>query len=383
MKSFLFFLCLIISSLVFSQSAKKLNKQLLAEFALEQQKQDSALAIFTETKREFDSISILTTQKIDLLADKERIARSPYLELFELTNLLKQLGTDPNTLIPIDSKITDLPDYRRSFLPIKELVKRDVTFEKVSSRLYLEMFKRKEQNKMLTEKLNEYRIHTVSNGDKHRELEGINKKLNAFSPRVDSLIDLYQRLGEQLIVQKSKLENKLYELQANYIQKGPKGFSEAYQRIFLDGSPQNQEATPYVGHIIRQEGAQDVFPIDKPDSGSIKSNPVVPTFYEFVDEPAQFPGGNSAMLKYLGENIHYPEIASELGISASKLFVRFRVSDQGVISDIKVIKGVANCPECDAEYIRVIKAMPNWIPGKIDGKAVNSVLSLPIQIHLN
>ncbi|WP_341903113.1 energy transducer TonB [Fluviicola taffensis] len=104
--------------------------------------------------------------------------------------------------------------------------------------------------------------------------------------------------------------------------------------------------------------------------------------YDFVDEPADFPGGRAALLKYLSENIRYPQVAQEMGIQG-KCYLTFVVSENGYISNVKLKKGVTDCPECDAEAIRVVKGMPKWAPGKNNGKAVNSVFSLPVTFKLN
>jgi protein TonB len=64
-------------------------------------------------------------------------------------------------------------------------------------------------------------------------------------------------------------------------------------------------------------------------------------------------------------------------------YLKFVVSENGYISNVTVIRGVQDCPECDAEAIRVIKSMPNWKPGKINGKAVASKFTLPVQYKLN
>ncbi|MDR0801333.1 energy transducer TonB [Fluviicola sp.] len=104
--------------------------------------------------------------------------------------------------------------------------------------------------------------------------------------------------------------------------------------------------------------------------------------YDIVDENADFPGGRAALLKYLSENIKYPQTAVEMGIQG-KSYLQFVVSENGFISNVKVKKGVTDCPECDQEAIRVIKGMPKWTPGKVNGKAVNSTFSLPVSFKLN
>jgi protein TonB len=104
--------------------------------------------------------------------------------------------------------------------------------------------------------------------------------------------------------------------------------------------------------------------------------------YDIVDEPAEPNGGMAALKKYLAENIKYPQTAVEMGLEG-KCYLQFVVSENGYISNVKVKKGVTDCPECDQEAIRVVKAMPKWTPGKINGKAVNSTFSLPVSFKLN
>lgn len=104
--------------------------------------------------------------------------------------------------------------------------------------------------------------------------------------------------------------------------------------------------------------------------------------YDIVDEAADFPGGRAALLKYLSENIKYPQTAVEMGLQG-KCYLQFVVSENGFISNVKVKKGVTDCPECDQEAIRVVKGMPKWAPGKVNGKAVNSTFSLPVSFKLN
>jgi protein TonB len=104
--------------------------------------------------------------------------------------------------------------------------------------------------------------------------------------------------------------------------------------------------------------------------------------YDVVDEPAEFPGGMGAVKAYLANNIKYPQTAVDMSIEG-KCYLKFVVSENGYISNVTVIRGVQDCPECDAEAIRVIKSMPNWKPGKINGKAVASKFTLPVQYKLN
>ena len=118
----------------------------------------------------------------------------------------------------------------------------------------------------------------------------------------------------------------------------------------------------------------------KPKEEPIKKEE--PVIYEIVDENAEPPGGMAALKRYLAENIQYPQTAVEMGLEG-KCYLQFVVSENGYISNVKVKKGVQDCPECDKEAIRVLKGMPKWTPGKINGKAVNSTFSLPVSFKLS
>lgn len=95
--------------------------------------------------------------------------------------------------------------------------------------------------------------------------------------------------------------------------------------------------------------------------------------------PAQFLGGDVELMKYLNEKIRYPQIAAENGIEGRSV-VRFVVSIDGTISDVKIIK--SSDPSLDKEALRVVKSMPKWIPGKVEGKNVNSYFTLPVTFRL-
>ena len=84
-----------------------------------------------------------------------------------------------------------------------------------------------------------------------------------------------------------------------------------------------------------------------------------------VEEMPMFPGGDAALLKYIGENTVYPEVAKENNIQG-RVIVRFCVTAKGGVSQVSVLKGVD--PELDAEAIRVVNTLPPFKPGKQGGK---------------
>lgn len=101
----------------------------------------------------------------------------------------------------------------------------------------------------------------------------------------------------------------------------------------------------------------------------------------FVSEEASFPGGTAQMMKYLSQNIKYPEVAIQAGIQG-KVTLRFVVGKDGSIENVTVARGVPGCPECDKEAIRVVKSMPKWKAAKNDGKVVKSYFNLPVTFKL-
>ena len=98
-----------------------------------------------------------------------------------------------------------------------------------------------------------------------------------------------------------------------------------------------------------------------------------------VDRQPEFPGGMEAMVSFLKENIRYPEQAKNDGVQG-RVMVQFVVKADGSLSDVQVRRGIS--AECDAEALRVVKAMPNWTPGTLNGKAVPVTFVLPIQFTL-
>jgi len=101
--------------------------------------------------------------------------------------------------------------------------------------------------------------------------------------------------------------------------------------------------------------------------------------FDVVEVMPQYPGGPIAMLKYLMENIKYPEQAMKEGIQG-RVTVRFIVEKDGSISDVKPVLSVH--PLLNKEAVRVVKSMPKWSPGKHNGKPVRVRFNLPVMFKL-
>ena len=101
--------------------------------------------------------------------------------------------------------------------------------------------------------------------------------------------------------------------------------------------------------------------------------------FDIVEQMPEYPGGQAALFEYLSKNIKYPADAEKKKVEG-KVFVTFVVDTDGKITDVSLMRKVF--PSLDAEAIRVISAMPNWIPGKQKGQVVRVKYTVPIMFRL-
>jgi TonB family protein len=102
--------------------------------------------------------------------------------------------------------------------------------------------------------------------------------------------------------------------------------------------------------------------------------------FQKVDVMPEFPGGDAALLKYVAETIVYPKEAKEKGIQG-RVITRFMVKTDGSVSDVSIEKGVN--PALDNEALRVVKTLPKFTPGELNGKKVPVWYMIPISFALN
>ena len=104
-----------------------------------------------------------------------------------------------------------------------------------------------------------------------------------------------------------------------------------------------------------------------------------PTEFLVVEEMPEFPGGQAAMLKYIGKHLRYPASAQAKGVSGI-VYVSFIISPEGQVTKVEVLKGIDTA--CDQEAARVISKMPQWKPGRQSGRNVPVRYSLPIRFAM-
>ncbi len=104
------------------------------------------------------------------------------------------------------------------------------------------------------------------------------------------------------------------------------------------------------------------------------------TVYQIVEQMPQYTGGEEAMMKYVAENIKYPQAAKDKNIGG-RVFVSFVIEKDGSVNEVKVMRGIGG--GCDEEAVRVIKGMPKWKPGIQKGKPVRVSYMMPINFKLD
>lgn len=107
--------------------------------------------------------------------------------------------------------------------------------------------------------------------------------------------------------------------------------------------------------------------------------PEVEKVFDVVEQMPSFPGGPSALMEWLSNNVKYPVVAQENNVQG-RVVVSFVVERDGSITDVKVVRGVD--PSLDKEASRVVRAMPRWIPGKQNGSAVRVKYNVPVAFRL-
>lgn len=113
--------------------------------------------------------------------------------------------------------------------------------------------------------------------------------------------------------------------------------------------------------------------------GSFEAKPDINGVYDIVEQMPMFPGGDRKLMEYLASSIQYPLECKESCIQG-RVIVTFVVERDGSISHAKVAKSLD--PRLDAEALRVVNAMPKWIPGRQGGVTVAVKYTIPVTFRL-
>lgn len=106
-----------------------------------------------------------------------------------------------------------------------------------------------------------------------------------------------------------------------------------------------------------------------------------PRVYEMVDEMPSFIGGDALLMNFLNQNIVYPKVERNKGITG-RVFTKFVIYEDGSVNEVLVTRSSGN-QALDDEAVRVIKLLPPFKPGRLKGKAVKVYYNIPIKFQLN
>ncbi|WP_343303830.1 energy transducer TonB [Chitinophaga niabensis] len=154
-----------------------------------------------------------------------------------------------------------------------------------------------------------------------------------------------------------------------------------------DEVPKNEDLIDKVIGVANAAGDPDGVDFEVPDgvkggTGVIEAPKAKEKeeIFMIVEMMPEFPGGEAALMKFLRNNMHYPSVASDNGISGT-VFVKFVVDKNGEINNV-TIEGAKKGGGLEEEAMRVVKKMPKWKPGKQNGETVAVYFNLPIRFTL-
>lgn len=210
------------------------------------------------------------------------------------------------------------------------------------------------QNAFLEERIHAYDSIFRLNEQTIRNMHLFKQGLLLIYPTLLEKQQLYDEYITYLKKENTNLINQLNKLYDEDLKKGSKNSPDVYSDVFPKGRIPNNS-------IVKYEESYS---------------------YCMIKEDADFPGGLQNLKYYVRKNYHIPDIALEMGLEG-KTWVRFTIQEDGSVSDVKVIKGITDCLECDREAIRVVRQMPHWRPAMMDGRAVKTMYRMPFEIRLN
>ncbi|MBO5780368.1 MAG: energy transducer TonB [Muribaculaceae bacterium] len=142
-----------------------------------------------------------------------------------------------------------------------------------------------------------------------------------------------------------------------------------------------RETETAIGHTDFDQGTDDLNVVREHKDEIIVEEKKVEdnTVFTSVEQMPQFPGGDAELMKWISSHIKYPTMAMENNIQG-RVVVQFVVTKTGKIGEVKVVR--SKDPDLDREAVRVVKSLPDFIPGKMNGQAVNVWFTLPVNFKL-
>jgi protein TonB len=127
------------------------------------------------------------------------------------------------------------------------------------------------------------------------------------------------------------------------------------------------------------QGGDDFLNSTSTGPAVIEEPTVTEKVFEFVEQRPEFPGGEKELMKYITKNLKFPEMAKEINTSGT-VVVKFVVSKTGTVENVMIVRSPSTL--FNQAAIDVFKNMPQWKPGKMNGRAVSVYFTIPIKFQL-
>ena len=221
--------------------------------------------------------------------------------------------------------------------------------------------------------------------DKMAEKAAIEAKLQAEKMLAAQLEQMDQQEEEEPEPEEQKVEIEIPEVPQEVlatVQVTQIAIVDDVKNEVMDMEDQKEDNT--ARGVVNQEGSDDAdkfqavqeqVVVKEPEPEKPKEEEV----FVAVEQQAEFPGGMTALMKWLSNNIRYPEAAQQNDVQG-RVIVKFIVEKDGSVSQAQIVKGVDK--DLDKEALRVVNKMPKWQAGKNNGVAVRSYFTLPVNFRL-
>ena len=221
--------------------------------------------------------------------------------------------------------------------------------------------------------------------DKMAEKAAIEAKMQAEKMLAAQLEQMEQQEEEEPEPEEQKVEIEIPEVPQEVlatVQVTQIAIVDDVKNEVMDMEDQKEDNT--ARGVVNQEGSddadkfqavQEAVVVKEPEPEKPKEEEV----FVAVEQQAEFPGGMAALMKWLSNNIRYPEAAQQNDVQG-RVIVKFVVEKDGSVSQAQIVKGVDK--DLDKEALRVVNKMPKWQAGKNNGVAVRSYFTLPVNFRL-
>lgn len=117
-------------------------------------------------------------------------------------------------------------------------------------------------------------------------------------------------------------------------------------------------------------------PVNTYDGKEAKEDSLAQNPLTKAEKMPEFPGGEPALMNFIKNNLKYPVLAAEAKIQGT-VIVNYVIGRDGKIRNPKVISSPDDL--LSNEALRILRVMPDWMPGIQDGKPVPVSYTIPFK----